>query len=120
MNDFENQSTCTIILTRLDSHRRRIAAYIYKKAGRWKQSITLSKKEKLYKDAMETCSQSGDRELSEELLVYFIEQFIREYISKVDELIKDKIEAKMEERAKENVEKEMVALNILILMLLVK
>ncbi|KAK8955806.1 Clathrin heavy chain 2 [Platanthera guangdongensis] len=53
---------------------RRIAAYIYKKAGRWKQSIALSKKDKLYKDAMETSSQSGDRELSEELLVYFIEQ----------------------------------------------
>ncbi|KAF8402617.1 hypothetical protein HHK36_010706 [Tetracentron sinense] len=53
---------------------RRIAAYIYKKAGRWKQSIALSKKDNLYKDAMETCSQSGDRELSEELLVYFIEQ----------------------------------------------
>ncbi|XP_020680390.1 clathrin heavy chain 1 [Dendrobium catenatum] len=53
---------------------RRIAAYIYKKAGRWKQSIALSKKDKLYKDAMETCSQSGDRELAEELLVYFIEQ----------------------------------------------
>ncbi|GLT43224.1 hypothetical protein SLA2020_171910 [Shorea laevis] len=53
---------------------RRVAAYIYKKAGRWKQSIVLSKKDNLYKDAMETCSQSGDRELSEELLVYFIEQ----------------------------------------------
>ncbi|MQM15758.1 hypothetical protein Taro_048709 [Colocasia esculenta] len=53
---------------------RRIAAYIYKKAGRWKQSIALSKKDNLYKDAMETCSQSGDRELSEDLLVYFIEQ----------------------------------------------
>ncbi|GMP89740.1 hypothetical protein CsSME_00041171 [Camellia sinensis var. sinensis] len=53
---------------------RRVAAYIYKKAGRWKQSIALSKKDSLYKDAMETCSQSGDRELSEELLVYFIEQ----------------------------------------------
>ncbi|KAA8549428.1 hypothetical protein F0562_001099 [Nyssa sinensis] len=53
---------------------RRVATYIYKKAGRWKQSIALSKKDNLYKDAMETCSQSGDRELSEELLVYFIEQ----------------------------------------------
>ncbi|ONK67911.1 uncharacterized protein A4U43_C05F5080 [Asparagus officinalis] len=53
---------------------RRVAAYIYKKAGRWKQSIALSKKDKMYKDAMETCSQSGERELSEELLVYFIEQ----------------------------------------------
>ncbi|KAL1533145.1 Clathrin heavy chain [Salvia divinorum] len=33
---------------------RRVAAYIYKKAGRWKQSIALSKKDNLYKDAMET------------------------------------------------------------------
>ncbi|KAE8723368.1 Clathrin heavy chain 1 [Hibiscus syriacus] len=53
---------------------RRVAAYIYKKAGRWKQSIALSKKDNLYKDAMETASQSGERELAEELLVYFIEQ----------------------------------------------
>ncbi|KAJ6670981.1 CLATHRIN HEAVY CHAIN RELATED [Salix viminalis] len=53
---------------------RRVASHIYKKAGRWKQSIALSKKDNLYKDCMETCSQSGDRELSEELLVYFIEQ----------------------------------------------
>ncbi|KAL5672232.1 hypothetical protein ACJX0J_016538, partial [Zea mays] len=53
---------------------RRIAAYIYKKADRWKQSIALSKKDNMYKDCMETCSQSGDRELSEDFLVYFIEQ----------------------------------------------
>jgi clathrin heavy chain len=53
---------------------RRVAAYIYKKAGRWKQSIALSKKDKIYKDAMETASQSGDHEVAEELLVYFIEQ----------------------------------------------
>ncbi|KAK9014570.1 hypothetical protein V6N11_005724 [Hibiscus sabdariffa] len=53
---------------------RRVAAYIYKKAGRWKQSIALSKKDKHYRDAMETASQSGERELAEELLVYFIEQ----------------------------------------------
>ncbi|XP_031493982.1 clathrin heavy chain 2 [Nymphaea colorata] len=53
---------------------RRIAAYIYKKAGRWQQSVALSKKDNLYKDAMETCSQSGNRELAEELLAYFIEK----------------------------------------------
>ncbi|KAL8144041.1 hypothetical protein V2J09_017073 [Rumex salicifolius] len=108
---------------------RRIAAYIYKKAGRWKQSIALSKKDNLYKDAMETASQSGDRELAEELLVYFIEQgkkecfasclyvcyeliradFIREYTGKVDELIKDKIEAQIEEKSKEKDEKDLVA-----------
>ncbi|KAL2317476.1 hypothetical protein Fmac_031352 [Flemingia macrophylla] len=53
---------------------RRVAANIYKKAGRWKQSIPFSKKDNLYKDCMETCSQSGDRELSQHLLVFFIEQ----------------------------------------------
>lgn len=53
---------------------RRIAAYIYKKAGRWRQSVALSKKDNLYRDAMETCSQSGDQGLSEELLIYFVEQ----------------------------------------------
>ncbi|CAL9051558.1 unnamed protein product [Musa banksii] len=70
---------------RIEKHEllemRRIAAYIYKKAGRWKQSIALSKKDNLYKDAMETCSQSGDRELSEELLVYFIEKGKKECFS---------------------------------------
>ncbi|KMZ59834.1 putative Clathrin heavy chain [Zostera marina] len=53
---------------------RRVAAYIYKKAGRWKQSVALSKRDNIYKDAMETASQSGDRELAQELLVYFIEK----------------------------------------------
>ncbi|OIW02584.1 hypothetical protein TanjilG_24035 [Lupinus angustifolius] len=88
---------------------RRVAAYIYKKAGRWKQSIALSKKDNLYKDCMETCSQSGDRELSEDLLVYFIDQFIREYTGKVDELIKDKIEAQKQEKSKEKEEKDVIA-----------
>ncbi|CAM6119092.1 unnamed protein product [Calypogeia fissa] len=63
---------------RIEKHEllemRRIAAYIYKKAGRWKQSVALSKKDNLYKDAMETTSQSGDRDLAEELLHYFVEQ----------------------------------------------
>jgi len=67
-----------LFLDQLEKHEllemRRIAAYIYKKAARWKQSIALSKKDNMYKDCMETCSQSGDRELSEDLLVYFIEQ----------------------------------------------
>ncbi|KAF8083062.1 hypothetical protein N665_0794s0020 [Sinapis alba] len=80
---------------------RRVAAYIYKKAGRWKQSIALSKKDSMYKDCMETASQSGDHDLAEQLLVYFIEQFIREYSGKVDELIKDKLEEQKEVKAKE-------------------
>ncbi|KAL0900597.1 hypothetical protein Bca101_084558 [Brassica carinata] len=47
---------------------RRVAAYIYKKAGKWKQSIALSKKDNMYKDCMETTSQSGDHDLAEQLL----------------------------------------------------
>lgn len=36
--------------------------------------MALSKKDNLYKDAMETCSQSGDRELAEELLTFFVDK----------------------------------------------
>jgi hypothetical protein len=53
---------------------RRVAAYIYKRAGRWQQSVALSKKDNLYKDAMETCSQSGNRDLAEELLTFFVDK----------------------------------------------
>lgn len=38
--------------------------------------MALSKKDNLYKDAMETCSQSGDRDLAEELLNFFVEQVL--------------------------------------------
>ncbi|XLU54686.1 hypothetical protein S245_049334, partial [Arachis hypogaea] len=48
--------------------------YRLKHKSRWKQSITLSKKDNLYMDAMETASQSGDHELAEELLVHLIDQ----------------------------------------------
>lgn len=73
-------------MTQIEKHElvemRRVAAYIYKKAGRWKQSIALSKKDNLYKDAMETASQSGERELAEELLVYFIDQVLHSSVWK--------------------------------------
>eukprot|EP00897_Mesotaenium_endlicherianum_P006181 jgi/Mesen1/5591/ME000281S04647 len=63
---------------RIEKHEllefRRIAAFIYKMSGRWRKSVELSKKDKLYKDAMETGSQSGDRELAEELLNFFVAQ----------------------------------------------
>eukprot|EP00217_Crustomastix_stigmatica_P007377 CAMPEP_0183790040 /NCGR_PEP_ID=MMETSP0803_2-20130417/775_1 /TAXON_ID=195967 /ORGANISM="Crustomastix stigmata, Strain CCMP3273" /LENGTH=1665 /DNA_ID=CAMNT_0026034229 /DNA_START=270 /DNA_END=5267 /DNA_ORIENTATION=+ len=53
---------------------RRVASHIYKRNQRWRQSVTLSKKDLLFKDAMETCANSGDQELAEELLSYFVEQ----------------------------------------------
>lgn len=62
---------------RLEKHEllefRRIGAHLYKKNKRWRQSINLSKKDKLYKDAMETAAESRDSELAEELLQFFVE-----------------------------------------------
>ncbi|KAJ3152832.1 hypothetical protein HDU89_001035 [Geranomyces variabilis] len=62
---------------RLEKHEllefRRISAHLYRKNRRWKQSITLSKQDKLYKDAMETAAISKDTETAEELLQFFIE-----------------------------------------------
>eukprot|EP00746_Dinoflagellata_sp_MGD_P128868 gnl/MRDRNA2_/MRDRNA2_63153_c0_seq1.p1 gnl/MRDRNA2_/MRDRNA2_63153_c0~~gnl/MRDRNA2_/MRDRNA2_63153_c0_seq1.p1 ORF type:complete len:1693 (+),score=391.73 gnl/MRDRNA2_/MRDRNA2_63153_c0_seq1:1-5079(+) len=52
---------------------RRIAALLYKKNKRYKQSIELSKGDKMYKDAMETARDSGNQELAEELVNFFLE-----------------------------------------------
>lgn len=40
---------------------------------RWKKAVELAKADKLYKDAMETTAQSGDSDLAEELLKFFID-----------------------------------------------
>jgi clathrin heavy chain len=71
---------------------RRLAAHLYKvscsgfdgfvdyimsqssqKNSRWEESISLSKQDKLYKDAMVTASVSGSTEAAEELLSYFVD-----------------------------------------------
>merc|ERR1719191_1126504 len=52
---------------------RRIAALVYKKNKRYKQSIELSKQDKMYKDAMETARDSGNQELAEELVNFFLD-----------------------------------------------
>jgi clathrin heavy chain len=63
---------------RLEKHPllefRRIAAHLYKRNRRWKQSVDLSKADKLYKDAIITVAESQDEKVAEELLLYFIEQ----------------------------------------------
>jgi len=51
---------------------RRIAAYIYKKNKRWAQSVSLSKADKMYKDAIDTAAESSDADLVEELLRFFV------------------------------------------------
>uniref|UniRef100_W5K8H2 Clathrin heavy chain n=1 Tax=Astyanax mexicanus TaxID=7994 RepID=W5K8H2_ASTMX len=61
---------------RLEKHEliefRRIAAYLFKGNNRWKQSVELCKKDKLYKDAMQYASESKETELAEELLQWFL------------------------------------------------
>jgi len=52
---------------------RRIAAYLYKGNNRWKQSVELCKKDRLYKDAMEYAAESKNSEIAEELLTWFLE-----------------------------------------------
>ncbi|KAF7278693.1 hypothetical protein GWI33_008071 [Rhynchophorus ferrugineus] len=53
---------------------RRIAAYLYKGNNRWKQSVELCKKDRLFRDAMEYTAESRNQELAEELLAWFLER----------------------------------------------
>lgn len=52
---------------------RRIAALLYKRNKRWGASLRLSKEDKMYKDAIDTCADSKDEELAEELLRFFVD-----------------------------------------------
>ena len=49
-----------------------MAAHLYRKNGKWEQSISLSKQDKLFKDAIETAATSGSSDVAEELLGYFV------------------------------------------------
>jgi len=52
---------------------KRISARLYRQNKRWKQSIDISKRDKMYKDAMDTAMQSGDTEIAEGLLEFFVQ-----------------------------------------------
>ncbi|KAH9975866.1 clathrin heavy chain 1 [Lactifluus volemus] len=75
IDSFDNFDN-TGLARRLEKHEllefRRLAAHLYKKNGRWEESVSLSKQDKLYKDAMITASVSGSTEIAEELLSYFV------------------------------------------------
>ncbi|KAF8329579.1 uncharacterized protein EI90DRAFT_3188400, partial [Cantharellus anzutake] len=57
---------------RLEQHEllefRRLAAHLYKKNKQWDISITSSKQDKLFKDAIITAAVSGSTEVAEDLL----------------------------------------------------
>lgn len=52
---------------------RRIASFIYKKNGKWAESVELSKRDKLYKDAIQTAAESKKPAVVESLLRFFCE-----------------------------------------------
>lgn len=52
---------------------RRIAALLYRKNKRYQQSIEISKKDELYKDAMETVAEAKDPVLAEDLMRFLME-----------------------------------------------
>ncbi|WAR01555.1 LOW QUALITY PROTEIN: CLH1-like protein [Mya arenaria] len=72
-DNFDNIS----LAQRLERHEliefRRIAAYLYKGNNRWKQSVDLCKKDKLFKDAMLYAGESRNIEIAEDLIAWFLE-----------------------------------------------
>jgi len=59
---------------------RRISSYIYKLNKRWERSIEISKKDKLWQDAMETASDSKLNTLADDLLNFFVTQGLKECV----------------------------------------
>merc|ERR1719219_1286754 len=81
IEDFDNIDQIALA-QKLENHElvemRRISALVYKKNKRYKQSIDLSKLDKMYRDAMETARDSSNQELAESLLRYFVEENMKE------------------------------------------
>eukprot|EP00180_Rhodochaete_pulchella_P001018 Plantae.Rhodophyta-Rhodochaete_pulchella.ctg18384.p1 GENE.Plantae.Rhodophyta-Rhodochaete_pulchella.ctg18384~~Plantae.Rhodophyta-Rhodochaete_pulchella.ctg18384.p1 ORF type:complete len:565 (+),score=135.43 Plantae.Rhodophyta-Rhodochaete_pulchella.ctg18384:244-1695(+) len=67
---------------RLESHAlidfRRIASELYRRNGKYEQAVETSKKDKLWKDAIESVAASKDPELAEDLAGFFLEKKLRE------------------------------------------
>lgn len=57
---------------------RRIAALLYKRNKRYEQSVELSKRDRMYKDAIDTAAESQNGDLVETLLRYFAYEAERE------------------------------------------
>lgn len=76
IDSFDNFNNISLA-QRLEKHEllefRRLAAHLYKKNGRWEESIALSKQDKLYKDAMITAAVSSSTEVAEDLISYFVD-----------------------------------------------
>merc|ERR1719291_421652 len=81
IEDFDNFDQIALA-QKLEKHElvemRRIAALVYKKNKRFKQSIELSKLDGMYRDAMETARDSGNEDAAEVLLRGFVESGSKE------------------------------------------
>ena len=62
---------------RLEAHEllefRRLAVVLYNKNRKWEESISLSKRDKLFQDAILTAAESNEEEVAEEVLTYFVD-----------------------------------------------
>ena len=52
---------------------RRVSAKLYRRNGRYERAIEVSKKDKLYRDTIESVAASGDAELTESLATFFLD-----------------------------------------------
>lgn len=75
IDDFDNFDQI-LLAQRVERHEllefRRIASYLYKKNKRWLQSVALSKEDRMFKDAIDTAAESGDMEIAEDLIRFFV------------------------------------------------
>lgn len=67
---------------KLEKHQliemRRIATLVYQKNKRYKQAIELARNDKMYKDCMDSALASGNQDLAETLLKYFVDSDMKE------------------------------------------
>ncbi|KAG7203836.1 hypothetical protein KM043_013847 [Ampulex compressa] len=81
INAFDNFDNIALA-QQLEKHEliefRRIAAYLYKGNNRWKQSVELCKKDRLFRDAMEYAAESRNPEVAQELLEWFLERGLKD------------------------------------------
>mmetsp|Transcript_6019 Transcript_6019/g.8838 ORF Transcript_6019/g.8838 Transcript_6019/m.8838 type:complete len:1716 (-) Transcript_6019:147-5294(-) len=76
IDDYKNFNMIELA-SKLSTHEllefRRISAYVYRCNKKWKLSIELSKKDRMYKDAIDTANESEDADIIETLLRFFCE-----------------------------------------------
>merc|ERR1719240_1464110 len=56
---------------------RRIGAMLYRISKKWGESISLSKQDKVWDEAISTAAESGSQELAEDLLNFFVQMELK-------------------------------------------